>query len=519
MAKLTLSSVTGGEPDPRLPDYPTIVHAFEATCARIPDRIAMWDGDRSITYAEYHRAVAGLSRRLEAQGVRGGRVAVIMRNSIEGVIAAISAMAAGAQVAPMNPFFPPKAMQPLLADVEARTVIADTGSSGMMRPIAEALGIGNVELLGPDGLTLEEISSDPALTLPDPPTPEDHSILYFTGGTTGLPKGASHTHASIMAFCKSMNSLWQYGFDCERMLDVAPLFHIWGNLHLVVQPVYLGASLDIVAEYKPDVILERFEKNKITVFAGGPAAMYIGLTAAEKFASTDFSHLKRCVAGGSACPEGLLRRWEETVGTPILEGCGMSEGAPTAGNPSEGLQKPGSVGIVPPLTTTEIVDLETGETVLPRGERGEIRIRGPQFIKEYRNRPEETANAIRDGWLYTGDIGVMDEDGYLFMVDRKKEMLIVGGYNVYPREVEEVLTNHPAILEAAVIGAPDEFRGETVKAVIAFLPGQSATKEEILAHCKDHLVKYKLPTIIEVMDALPKTGPGKIDKLTLKGER
>jgi long-chain acyl-CoA synthetase len=242
------------------------------------------------------------------------------------------------------------------------------------------------------------------------------------------------------------------------------------------------------------------------------------LRANDNFTKTDFSSLKICLSGGAPCPEELLRSWEAATGCALLEGWGMSEGAPINLNPLYGVRKIGSVGITPPNTHVEVVDLKTGEQVLPVGQRGEIRVRGAQFTTGYRNRPEETKQTIRNGWLYTGDIGVFDEDGYLFLVDRKKEMLIVGGYHVYPREIDELLFKHPAILEASTVGIPDGFSGEAVKAFVVLRDGASLTGEELQDYCRKSLVKYKVPSQIEFLLALPRSGVGKIDKLALKAK-
>jgi long-chain acyl-CoA synthetase len=209
-------------------------------------------------------------------------------------------------------------------------------------------------------------------------------------------------------------------------------------------------------------------------------------------------------------------RWRQLAGHAILEGWGMSEGAPINANPSFGPQKLLSTGPTVAETEIDIVDLETGTTVLPVGERGEIRVRGPQFTIGYRNRPAETAATIRDGWLYTGDIGYFDDDGYMFLVDRKKELIIVGGYNVYPREIDELLTNHPAVREAATVGVPDPFLGEAVRSYVALRPGEQVTVDELSSYCHANLVKYKRPRDIVILEELPKKGPGKIDKLLLR---
>ncbi len=304
-----------------------------------------------------------------------------------------------------------------------------------------------------------------------------------------------------------------------RFLNVAPLFHVWGYYYSLVNPIYLGATLVLVPAYKPAVLLAEFERHRITVFAGGPPVFYVGLRANENFKRTDFSSLRYCLSGGAPCSEELVRAWERETGCALLEGIGMSEGAPIALNPIAGPRKVLSVGVPPPATDVEIVDLESGARVLPLGERGEIRVRGPQFVSGYRNRPDETATAFRDAWLHTGDIGMFDDDGFLFVVDRKKEMILVGGYNVYPREIDEVLAAHPAVLEVATVGVPDEFSGEAVKAFIALKPGATAAAEELDAWCRERLVKYKVPKSFELVVALPKSSVGKIDKLKLKGKR
>jgi long-chain acyl-CoA synthetase len=300
------------------------------------------------------------------------------------------------------------------------------------------------------------------------------------------------------------------------MLNVAPMFHIWGHHYSTVMPLFLGATAVVARQYQPELVLDLLERHRVTLFAGGPASIYVGLVNSPRIDQVDLSALRFSLAGGAPCPEALLVRWRELAGHAILEGWGMSEGAPINANPSFGPQKLLSTGPTVAETEIDIVDIETGTRVLPVGERGEIRVRGPQFTSGYRNRPEETAAAIRDGWLYTGDIGYSDEDGYMFLVDRKKELIIVGGYNVYPREIDELLTNHPAVREAAAVGVPDEFLGEVVRAYVALRAGEAVSVDELSEYCRANLVKYKQPREIVILDELPKKGPGKIDKLSLK---
>ena len=500
---------------PDYPKYPTIIHALARAAELKPAAPGLVCQDRELTYGEYAQAVAALAHEFAAFGVAGERIAFLMTNGLEACVGLLAGMAARAQISPLNPNYTEPELEPLLRDVEPRLVVCDAGSCEKARALAAKIGIANVMQLGPGGLTIDEVLAKPRRELPLP-QPDDLSAMFFTGGTTGIPKGANHTHLSLMAYCYGVVALWPFPLDEERILNVAPLFHVWGFCFTLVMPIYIRAYMDIMPAYKPALVLEEFQKRKITVFAGGPAALYLGLRANENFAKTDFSSLKICLSGGAPCPEELLRGWEAATGCVLLEGWGMSEGAPINSNPLYGVRKIGSVGIVPPDTQVQVVDLDTGERVMPTGERGEIRVRGAQFTKGYRNRPEETKQAIRNGWLYTGDIGYYDEDGYLFLVDRKKEMIIVGGYNVYPREIDELLFKHPAILEAATVGVPDSFSGEAVKVFVVLRPGASLTAEELQDYCRKSLVKYKVPTKVEFVDALPRSGVGKINKLALK---
>jgi long-chain acyl-CoA synthetase len=503
--------------DPRYPRLPSILHALERAAEQLPDRPGLIvpgpSGDRALSYRDYRAAVGAMARRFEALGARGRAVAVVMGNGMEASIALMGAMAAGALACPVNPNYTPSELTPLIEDVGAHILCCDPQQQPRLADIAQQLGIPHFDVL--DAGLVEALLREPPAKLPLP-RGEDASVMFFTGGTTGLPKGAAHTHGTLMAYAYGVGALWPLDYGVERVLNVAPLFHIWGFCFTLVYPVYIGASMHLLPAYRPGEVLAAFERHRVTVFAGGPPTMYVGLRAHENYRKTDFSSIRWCMSGGAPCSEELLRAWEQETGSVILEGIGMSEGAPIAQMPMRGKRKVRSVGAVPPDTEVEIVDLETGTMVLPAGQAGEIRVKGPQFISGYRNRPEETAKAFRDGWLYTGDIGYFDEDEYLFVVDRKKEMILVGGYNVYPREIDEVIAKHPAILEVATVGVPDSFSGEAVKAYAALKPGAKLDRAELEAYCKERLVKYKLPKHIEFLDALPKTGVGKINKLALK---
>ena len=494
-----------------------MVHALDAVADREPDRTALVVGEQQLTFGQYRRAVGGLAAHLASFVDHGDTVALVMGNSIEMAIADFGAQAAGAQVAPLNPNLTDRELTPLFGDVAPSVVLCAPEYAERVTALASRLGEVQVETVGDGGLDVWAWAGDPACGLPDLlPGPDDRCSMFFTGGTTGLPKGAEHTHRTTVAFCRVSMSVWRFGYDQEVMLNVAPMFHIWGHHYSVIMPLFLGATAVVARQYQPELVLDLIERHRVTLFAGGPASIYVGMLNSPRIDDVDLTSLRFSLAGGAPCPEALLRRWRELTGHAILEGWGMSEGAPINANPSFGPQKLLSTGPTVAETEIDIVDLETGSRVLPVGERGEIRVRGPQFTVGYRNRPDETAASIRDGWLYTGDVGYFDDDGYMFLVDRKKEMIIVGGYNVYPREIDELLTNHPAVREASAVGVPDPFLGEAVRAFVALRPGEHVTVEELSTYCHANLVNYKRPREIVILDELPKKGPGKVDKLMLK---
>jgi long-chain acyl-CoA synthetase len=506
---------------PDAPNYPTILHALEDVVRRTPDRMALICEDRSLTFSQHKKAISGFARMLREIGVEGERVAILMTNCLEMPVCVLGAMAAHAYVAPMNPNYSDSEIEPLLKDASPKVIVTLRDFYDRVRRVADLIGVQHVLVVGEGSNTIQAWIDQGSEGLPKPlPEADDFAMMFFTGGTTGLPKGAEHRHRHIMAFCRLEAAFFStLGYDREVSLSVAPMFHIFGHHHGVIHPLYIGSTHVLVRQYKPDIVLAQLTKYKVTLFAGGPATVYVGLLAAEGMKTADLSSLKICCAGGSACSEDLLRKWSTTTGCDIFEGIGMSEGAPYANNPAVGKRKVLSVGIPPPETDVEIVDLESGTRVLPAFERGEIRVHGPQMVSSYRNRPEETAYTIRNGWLYTGDIGYFDDDGYLFVVDRKKELIISGGYNIHPREVDEVLNSHPDTLEVATVGMKDAFRGEIPVAFVVLQPGRTTTAEELIDYCRQRLVDYKVPRSIQFMDALPKTGPGKIDKLKLRGLR
>jgi long-chain acyl-CoA synthetase len=503
------------------PNYPTILHALEDVARRTPDRQALICEDHSLTFAQHKAAISGFARRLQKIGVEGERVAILMTNCLEMPVCILGAMAAHAYVGPMNPNYSDSELTPLLKDADPKIIVTLPEFYPRLSKVAAAMGIPHILVAGEDSNTIASWIAEGSEGLPQPlPNADDYAMMFFTGGTTGLPKGAEHRHRHIMAFCRLEAAFFSnMEYDKEVSLSVAPMFHIFGHHHGVIHPLYLGSTHVLVRQYKPDIVLAQLSKYRVTLFAGGPSTVYVGILAAEGMKAADLSSLKICCAGSSPLSQDLLTNWEKVTGCPIYEGVGMSEGAPYANNPVTGKRKVLSVGLPPPGSEVHVVDLEAGTRIMPPYERGEIRVRGPQMIESYRNRPEETAKTIRDGWIYTGDIGYFDDEGYLFVVDRKKELIISGGYNIYPREVDEVLHNHPDTLEVATVGMKDTFRGEIPVAFVVMKPGRTVSADDLLAYCRERLVDYKVPRRIEFLSALPKTGPGKIDKLKLRGLR
>jgi long-chain acyl-CoA synthetase len=509
-------SAEAGAPLPRV--FPTVVHMLADTSARFPDDTALVCGSRNLTYTQYWRCVAGFAEELRGHGARGNRVALICGNSLEIAIAMFAVHAAGAQAVPINPTYTERELGYLLKDADPIAVIYDTEIAAKVEPLAAALGIGRLLRIGGDsGRLLDSWKDDAGRALPEPwPSPDDSATLQYTGGTTGLPKGVNISHRQMAVNISQREAALPTRPGDEAILCMMPLFHVFAVAMCLHLTAYCGGRLVIMPRYRPDAVLDLMAEQKITRLPAGPT-VFIGLLAHERFKATDFSSLRTAYSGSAPLPEETMRQWSAHTGTPILEGFGQSEAGPVLTYVREDAPfKVGSSGPALPLTTIEIVDTETGTKVLGVGEIGEIRVRGPQIMGGYRNKPKETAEALRGGYLYTGDIGELDGDGYLFIRDRKKDMVIVGGFNVYPREVDEVLFAHPAVREAATTGAPDSYYGETVRAFVVLNETMHIAADELIAHCKKNLAPYKVPVQIYLVEALPRTTVGKVDKNALR---
>jgi long-chain acyl-CoA synthetase len=395
----------------------------------------------------------------------------------------------------LNPLYTAPELAPMLEDADPAAFVLDERLAVPAR-VPHVIRLGKRRLEPPRG--------NVPLPMPDP---ESLALLQYTGGTTGRSKGVNLTHRAIAANVAQREALLPTTPERERILCVMPLFHSYAMAMGLFLAANCRGTLVILERYQPEDVLAAVERERITIFPGSPT-LFTSLMNHADFARTDWSSVHTCYSGAAALPEETLRRWQQAVGAPLYEGYGQTEAGPVLSFNAPGRTKTGSVGVPLPDTEIQIVDVQGG--------RGEIRARGPQIMQDYRNRPEETAQALRDGWLYTGDIGEFDADGYLYIRDRKKDMVIVGGYNVYPREVEEVLCGHPAVAEAAAVGAPDPYWGECLHAYVALRPGRREAPESLLDYCRGRLARYKIPATLEILDALPKTTVNKMDKLALK---
>jgi len=515
---MTAPAVARGA-DAMPPAFETVVHMLVDAAARAPAAEALACEDRRLSYRGYLACVAGFARELERLGARGGRVALVLGNSIESAVATFAVHAAGAQLVPLNPMYTARELRQILEDAQPAVVLHEAANADVVAPLARALGIRAALALGIDARRLDTWRDD-TVDLPPPPSPAAVATLQYTGGTTGRPKGVELTHRAIAVNVAQREGLLPTEPDRERLLCAMPLFHVYAVSMALHLAAYCRGALVIVPRYHPERVLDTLAREAITLFPGSPT-IFTGLMGHAQFGATDFSRLRLCYSGSAALPEETLRRWEAAVGCPVYEGYGQTEAGPVLSfNPVGRPSKPGSVGIPVPRTEIEIVDSGDGRRVLGIGEQGEIRARGPQIMAGYRNLPRETAETLRDGWLYTGDIGELDADGWLYIRDRKKDMAIVGGYNVYPREIDEVLHLHADVLEAASVGVPDAYRGEIIKAFVVARPG-AAPEPTILAaalrdHCARNLAKYKVPAAIEIVASIPKTTVGKIDRQALR---
>jgi long-chain acyl-CoA synthetase len=479
-----------------------------AAAADARDRPAVKLDDVVLNYAALHGATAHAAGLLSAHGVGAGdRVGLQMPNVPYFPVVYFGVLRLGAVVVPMNPLLKGREVEYYLTDSGAKVMIAWHDFEAPAKEGSDAAGAECV--IAKPGEFEHLLGSAEPITEIAERSDDDAAVIIYTSGTTGSPKGATLMHSNLASGATTARDLVDAGPDWVTLATL-PLFHVFGMSSVMNTALRARGLMTLLPRFEPAKALELIQRDKVNSFAGVPT-MYSALLHHPEHASFDTSTLDLCVSGGSAMPVELLNGFDEAFGAKILEGYGLSE---TTGMGSFNLpdreRKPGSIGVPIGGTEFRLVDDDGNDVV--KGERGEIVMRGPFVMKGYWNKPDATADAIKDGWFHTGDIGEVDADGYYFIVDRKKELVIRGGYNVYPREVEEVLYTHPAIREAAVIGIPHDELGEEVGAAVALKPGADATPDEIRDYVKQRVAAYKYPRKVWIADDLPKTSTGKILK-------
>jgi long-chain acyl-CoA synthetase len=499
-----------------------------------------------LDYRALKRAADAFAGSLAALGVkRGDRVALILPNIPAYPIAHFGALRIGAVLVPTNPLYVERELEHQLRDAGAETAVVFDKLYPRLAAVRERTPVKRVivaearTFLPPllrlvlwikerggfrpnpsqGVLRLADLLRGPAADAePASASPDDTAILLYSGGTTGVSKGAELTHRNALVNVAQVRAwLWQMQDRREVILCVLPFFHSYGMTTALHLAPLLASTMLLLPRFDLNDVVTRIGKHRPTIFCGVPS-MYNAINHHPKAGPETMRSIRLCVSGGSGLPEEVQKRFEALTGASLVEGYGLSEASPvTHINPMAGPRKIGSIGLPIPGTEARVVDAETREP-LAAGSEGELAIRGPQVMRRYWNMPEETAAVLRDGWLLTGDIAVMDQEGYFRIVDRKKDLIISAGMNIYPREIEEVLLQHPKVMEAAVIGIPSRLRDEVVKAFLVAQPGSTISRGEILEFCKDKLARYKLPREIEVRDALPKSIVGKVLKRVLRDE-
>ena len=494
------------------------------TAATAPDKPAVILDDFRLTYAQLDGASDRAAAGLRAAGLtRGQAVGVMLPNIPQFLIAYFGILKAGGVMVPMNVLLKAPEVAHQLRDSGAvALVVWDGMAAEAARGAADAggvpvhvvvTGMGEVPEGASDAEKLFNAAVEGQVDM-EPTSPEDVAVIIYTSGTTGRPKGAELTHFQLYMNCDIAGRLFGVRDD-DVALAVLPLFHVFGLSSVTNVCMRGGGTMTLVTRFDPAKVLEVMERDRVTIFSGVPT-MFIALLHHPEATERDLSALRVSNSGGASIPGEVIRAFEERFGVPVLEGYGLSETASAACFNRFDARKVQSVGKA--MWGVEVRVVDENEKVLPPGETnvGEIVIRGHNVMRGYHNQPEATAEVMKGGWFHTGDMGYGDDEGFFFIVDRKKELIIRGGYNVYPREIEEVLYEHPAVAEAAVIGRPDDRLGEEVSAVVALKPGATATEAELIAFCKERVAAYKYPRTISFLETLPKGPTGKVLKKDLK---
>jgi long-chain acyl-CoA synthetase len=552
MERIWLKSYPAGVPadiDPK--KYRSLIELFDGSIAKYRDRPAFHSMGKTITFGELEKLSRDFAAWLQARGfVKGTRVAIMMPNCLQYPIAMFGILRAGCTVVNVNPLYTPRELEYQLIDAGAEAIVILENFGHVLQEVRSRTPLKYVvvtslgELLGLKGVIVnlvvrkvkkmvppyhlpgaisfkQALSEGSSKTLSTPPLRHDDiAFLQYTGGTTGVSKGAMLLHRNIIA------ALLQYevwlapvvGSERAIIITALPLYHIFSlTVNCLVMMVVGGENVLITNPRDIPGFVKELAKHKYTIITG-VNTLFNALLNHPDFAKLNFSSLKLAVGGGMAVQKAVAERWKQVTGTPLIEGYGLTETSPSAtANPVNAPEFSGSIGV--PMSSTEIVLRDDNDRDVPLGQPGEICIRGPQVMAGYWQRPDETAKAIgKDGFFHTGDVGIMDEKGFITIVDRKKDMILVSGFNVYPNEIEQVVAMHPGVLEVAAIGVPDEHSGEVPKIFVVKRDPQ-LTEHDLLEHCKKELTGYKRPKHVEFRSELPKTNVGKILRRALREEK
>ena len=487
----------------------SLAQLLTETATKHGERPALKLDDTVVTYDALNEGATRVAGLLKQRGLEpGDRVGIMLPNVPYFGIVYYGVLRAGGVVVPINVLLKGREVAFYLADPGAKFVLAWHGFADAATEGAQAAGAEAIIVKPGDFEQL--LAGAPRAPEDVERRRSDTAVILYTSGTTGTPKGAELTHSNLLENCVHGGTELVHVSQDEVILGALPLFHSFGQTCCLNTAVRAGACLTLIPRFEPGKALEIIQRDAVTLFDGVPTMYHAMLNHPER-ERYDVSGLRMCVSGGSAMPAEVMRSFEEAFGCIVLEGYGLSETSPVASfNHPERERKPGSIGT--PIHGVEMKVVDDDGNDLPQGEVGEIAIRGHNVMKGYWNRPDATDAVLKDGWLLTGDLARVDEDGYFFIVDRKKDMIIRGGFNVYPREIEEVIYEHPAVFEAAVVGVADEAMGEEVGAAITLRPGADTSADEIRAFVKERVAPYKYPRAIWFVDMLPKGATGKILK-------
>ncbi|MCW4007571.1 MAG: long-chain fatty acid--CoA ligase [Candidatus Bathyarchaeota archaeon] len=528
---------------PRKLEYPKVpLQGFLEKAAEVsPQKAAIAFAEREITYAELDALADQFAAALVALGVKkGDRVAVFLPNTLQFIIAYYGSLKVGALLTAISPLHREREVEYQLKDAEAETIVALDTLYPIVENVRRKTKLKNIIVTSADEYTNKTSAAPISIEKPNvyrfqellsegkkakPPKvhidpEEDLAALQYTGGTTGTAKGAMLTHMNLVSNTVAF-AAWIKGSGKDTFLAALPLFHIYGMTTSMNVPVYLAAKMVLLPRFEPVTALEAIQRHRVTVFCGVPT-MYSLLLANPALGNFDLTSIRVCISGASPLPPQVQKRFMEVTGGFLAEGYGLTEASPVSHcNPVDKTMRTvrlGSIGLPLPDTDARIVDVETGEKTLEAGETGELAVKGPQVMKGYWRRPEETARVLRGGWLLTGDIARMDEDGYFYITDRKKDLIKYKDYSVYPRELEDVLYEHPAVRLCAVVGKPDPLVGEIPKAFIVLKDGAKASETEIMEFVKEKVAPYKMIREVEFRKELPISAAGKVLRRMLQEE-